>query len=193
MSVTNTSEYELGPSNWRKVPKFYTKPTTMLRDGRHDTGGGYEMIRSVEWVPDSPRQDKEDVYAAVHRLCAVAWCYPDGVTAAEIDLRGKDVHHAHPDDWSTGVEWLNANDSPNLPGVGLEVMTHGRHSEVTQAEMRSWAEDAKADADGSADAAACVRCGDAPDVAAESDDWEGVACLDCATALSDGAPIRVVD
>lgn len=195
MAVTDPHDYELGPTppQTKGHATFETKPSTVYADGSRDTGGGYERWRSTEFRPETPRQGKEDVYVAVHRLSAVAWCFADGVTAAEIDLCGKDVHHAHPDDWSTRVEWLNVHDSPNFPDASIEVHGHGEHTSITNTERRAYAEDAKADAaDDAPDPDRCGACGDAAALLAESDDWEGAVCLDCSTRLSDGAPIEVL-
>jgi hypothetical protein len=59
--------------------------------------------------------------------------------------------------------------------------------------MRAWGEDAKREAatDGG-DTERCVRCGGEYDTGCRSEDWDGVACPDCARQLSDGAPIEVI-
>jgi len=168
-----------------------TKPTSTYADGSVDTGGGYERVRSYEHRPHTARQGKEDVYAAIHRLCAVAWCFEDDATAEDIDLRGMDVHHTHPDGEPTGVEWLNVHDSPNLSEWGLEVMGHGEHSEVTQADKRAWAEDAKANANERVTARECPACGSEPETWATSPAVDGYQCLRCVTEATDGGAIEV--
>lgn len=214
-----TWAYQLGKPhpNTNTHANVETKPTPTLRDSapedmdprtrsRYDTGGGYEHARSYEYRPHTARQGKEDVYASIHRLCAVAWCFPDGATAEDIDLRGKDVHHPAPGesgpdepDAPSGVEWLNVHDSPNLPDAGLEVLSHGEHSSVTQSEMRAWGEDAKQAAAEAGEQPArpnkhgdtCPACGGALDVPCASAGFEGIRCAECAKAECDGEPIEV--
>lgn len=173
--------HDLGPTYCRTDhARFETKPG----DG---TGAGYERWRSYEWRPETPRQAKEDVYVSVHRLAAVSWCYPDEMAVSEIlaHLDGKDVHHR------SGIPYDNREGN-------LAVRDHGRHSEITQAQMRAFAEDAKRSLGGSspdgtptAHEDGCDRCGQPADVLATSEDWTGEYCLDCATDASDGAAIEV--
>jgi hypothetical protein len=195
-----TWAYQLGQPHpqTNTHPTVETKPTSTYADGRVDTGGGYERVRSYEYRPHTARQGKEDVYASIHRLCAVAWCFPDGATAADIDLRGKDVHHpppgeSHPDadDHHTGVEWLNVHDSPNLPDAGLSVMDHGRHSAVTQADKRAWAEDSKATLAAASQPDTCPDCGAEPETWATSPAVDGHECLRCVTEKTDDGAIEV--
>lgn len=148
----------------------YTKPAS---DGY--TGGGYELWRSVERRPETPTRGKEDVYVAVHRLTAVAACYPDDMPLPDVldDLREKDVHH------ESGVPWDNRPSN-------LSVVTHGRHSEITNTKRRAWAEDAKRDAEETPpdpDADECDGCGEATtDALARSDEWDGEWCIECVQA-----------
>lgn len=178
-------------------PNTATHPRVETKPG-YDTGRGYERVRSYERRPHTPTRGKEDVYAAIHRLCAVAWCFPDGATAEDIDMAGKDVHHpppgeSHPDDdpAGIGVEWLNVHDSPNLPDASLEVLDHGRHSEVTQQDKRAWGEDAKRSVERADEPDRCPDCGEEPATWATSPAVEGHECLRCVTRKTDGGTIEV--
>lgn len=200
--------YTLGPSRYRKLLRPQTKPSPVTSERRtsdgklrvgHDTGGGYERFRSIEFVPDSPTPGTEDVYAAHHRLLAVAWLFPDSMSIGEIlaELDGRDVHH------TTGVEWANFGESPNFDGddlpfsngtnAGLELLDHGTHSEVTQAQMRAWGEDAKRQArdDTPTDDDRCGRCDTTDGSLWQCDDFDGVRCIECAKRDSDGSPLEV--
>lgn len=180
--------------NTNTHPTVETKPSPTLDDsGRVQTGGGYEHARSTEYRPHTPRQGKESVYASIHRLCAVAWCFPDGQTAEDIDLRGKDVHHGVSDEWDSerGCEWLNVHDSPNLPGASLEVLDHGEHSSVTNRDKRAWAEDAKRSVAREDEPDRCPDCGEEPQTWATSPAVEGYECLRCVTRKTDDGAIEV--
>lgn len=192
-------EYSLGPvhGNTKSCATFSTKPTTQLTDRRVDTGGGYERWRSTEYRPSSSVGRKEDVYVPVHRLSAVAWCYPEDMEVGEIlqHLDGRDVHH------TVGVEWANFGESPNFDEPGLQVCDHGRHSEVTQAQMRAWAEDAKESArEGAGQMVAgggtagerCAECGDSEGVLATTENLEDNYCLGCVRERADGDTIEVL-
>lgn len=156
--------------NTRETAKFYTKPVSPGH-----TGGGYELWRSTEHRAATAGAGKEDVYVAHHRLLALVACYPIEMPIEDVldDLRGKDVHH------TSGVPW------DNRPG-NLKVVAHGRHSEITNSQIRAWAEDAKREAEADADqpldsttGEECDRCGE-PDVAlATSDSFDGRWCPDC--------------
>lgn len=131
------------------------------------------------------------MYVAHHRLLAVVACYPDDMAVSDIlaHLDGRDVHHSAPEveeDW--GVEWDNRPEC-------LHVVEHGRHSEITQAQMRAWAADdretARQVALGETPQDRCGQCGEPARTLAESADWSGVFCLDCAAEASDGATIEV--
>lgn len=165
--------------------RFETKPAAWT-GRRWDTGSGYERWRSYEYRPETSRVGKEDVYVSVHRLCAVAWLLPPDAPLSA--MQNVDVHHNY------HVEWANFGESSNFDEPGLALLEHGRHSEITQAELRAWGEDAKRQAAGEIDddGVACVRCSETPDVACESPDWDGIACLECAKRLSDGATIEVL-
>jgi len=157
------------------------------------TGGGYPRWRSYERRPHTARRGKEDVYVPVHRLAAVAWLFPDDWTAEQIldsgHLVGADVHH------ELGLPAANLEDH-------LALLDHGRHSEVTQAQMRAWAADAQAAAHGGRDGEGdtsrsdknrvCGDCGDESETLCESGDFEGRLCPACARRAVDDAVIEVV-
>ena len=182
--------YSLGSvhPNTKAYATFETKPSVRYADGSRDTGGGYERVRSYEQVfTDYGTRRKQDVYVAVHRLCAVAWCYPESWSVKEIlaDLDGKDVHHV------SGVEWDNREDN-------LEVMTHAEHSSVTQTERRAFAADKKRDVAEQEQQALtehvpgeCPAGGVETEVLATSDAFTGERCLQCAKRESDGEAIHV--
>lgn len=161
---------------------------------RH-TGGGYPRWRSWEERPNSARQGKEDVFVPIHRLCAVAWLFPDDWSAEDIlasgHLKGTDVHH--------GLGMPAANVDPASPnaddGDGLQIRSHGGHSSITQAQMRAWAADAK-DADAEAvidEANRCARCDAEADVLCDVPSYDaGTVCLECSQDVADGGEIRVV-
>jgi len=166
------------------------------QSSRGGRGGGYARWRSWEWREHTARQSKEDVYVPVHRLCAVAWCFPDDWTAADIldsgELVGADVHH------DSGLPSVHVEDGGPNDIPGLLLADHGTHSAITQAEMRAHGETARRDAEaveqtgltGPADC--CDNCGDETDVFAESSDWRGRYCLSCAKQESDGATIDIL-
>lgn len=148
------------------------------------TGGGYPRWRSEEHREHTPVQGSESVYVPVHRLCAVAWLFPEDMTAAEIlqsgELVGVDVHHTH------GMPSVNTED-------GLELVEHGRHGEITQARRRAWAEDTKREQQSLDTPDRCDACRE--EVA---DPWtiEGVGgawCLSCARERADGRTIAPVE
>lgn len=178
--------YVRGPATYRDPhATVETKPSSIDRYGSRDSGGGYVRIRSWEHDPTSARRGKEDVYAYVHRLCAVAWCYSESWSVARIlaDLDGMDIHH------QSGVPWDNRADN-------LEVIDHAEHAGLSDAERRAYARDRKRDVQARESASltgpdVCGACGSETDVAAESADWEGVRCLSCAKSESEGATIRL--
>jgi hypothetical protein len=194
-----SNEYVVGDSHAQsRHAKVETKPTTVLSEHytgtvRHDTGGGYERVRSYESRPHTPTRGKESVYAYIHRLCAIAWLYPDDMSVGEIlaHLDGRDVHH------KTEVEWCNIGDSPNWSVPQLEVVGHGSHSRITQAEMRAFAADAKRDAQedvsASESSGVCGVCGDSEGALATTASLEGVFCLSCVSERAgDGEAIEVL-
>lgn len=170
----------------------YTHGETYAREpyARYETkqgrgsGAGYARWRSYE-AREHRGGRKEDVYVPVHRLLAVVACYPEDMAVSEIcaHLADKDVHHR------SGVEWDNRPEN-------LAVREHGRHSSITQAQMRAWAADGQrrreADGRGRLDEELCDRCGEPADVLAESAAWPGEhRCLDCATETAGDEPIEV--
>ena len=173
------SEYVRGPThgNTNATATFEYKAGTPGH-----TGGGYPRWRSTEYREHTPGTRREDVSVPVHRLCAVAWLFEDGVTAAEIlgegRMVGADVHH------TLGMPSANLEDC-------LELRDHGTHSEITQAQVRAWGEDAKRQADADPEPDVCADCGDAADVLATSAGFEGQRCLDCARKADPDAPIEV--
>lgn len=184
-------DYTLGPVPAQQTPwaRFETKPSPVYSDGTRDSGGGYERWRSYEHRPETRGTNKEDVYVAHHRLLAVVACYPADMPVGEIlaDLHGKDIHHTAPEaDGDRGVEW------DNRPAC-LQVISHGRHAEITQAERLAWAQDAKEDVEEATRTVEdrCSRCGSEAETLATSEDFDGNLCLPCAKDASDGAPIEV--
>lgn len=151
------------------------------------TGGGYPRWRSYEHRPHTCRQGKEDVSVSVHRLCAVAWLFPEDWSAADIlqsgELQGADVHH------ELGMPSANVE-------AELSLVEHGTHSEITQAQMRAWGEQSKRQAREAVDprgrAEVCDRCGAEAETLAECPAWPGEQrCLSCAKATSNGEPIEL--
>ena len=158
------SEYVRGPTYTRQ-----DAATFEFKSGAPGyTGGGYPRWRSVEAGPHTPGDTKRETYVAVHRPAAVAWCYPDDWSIAEIfdDLAGKDVHH------QLGMP------SANIEGE-LEVVDHGDHSSLTQAQRRAYAEDKKRQAEReqqSLDTGPTCDCGDDATATVAGVEY----CLDCA-------------
>lgn len=181
-----STDYVRGPTYARTArPTFEFKPSATGY-----TGGGYARVRSWERREHTPGDGTDDVFVSVHRLAAVAWHLPDGTLGDDVrlaDLDGQDVHHTQPDADTRGMPAANGPE-------WTRVESHADHSSITQAEMRAYGEDAKRAArdDSPGDDETCIRCGDAPELACRSEDWDGVACHDCATTLSQGSPIEVV-
>ena len=156
------SPYVVGDTYARRAtPRFEFKPSST-----NYTGGGYARVRSNERGPEGgPGRDAGDVFVSVHRLAAVAWHLDPEQSPAY--LLGRDIHH------TTGM--------PSANGADLtEVRDHGEHSEITQAQRRAWAEDAKANAERQSrldDAELCDEC----DAAAHAALAGGRYCLEHAT------------
>ena len=173
--------YQYGPvhPNTQDYATYYCKPWT-----HGCTGSGYMLWRSTEWRDHTPRQAKEDVYVAEHRLLAVVACYDSDTPIEEVlaDLDGKDVHH------KSGMPADNRPDN-------LAVIDHGRHSTITQADRRAWAADAKREVEQETfdDAERCPGCGQEIDVECTSPGFSGVRCVSCAKGECDGEPIEVGD
>jgi len=159
----------------RERPRFTFKPSTPGY-----TGGGYARIRSTEYREHTSGTGADDVFVAVHRLAAVAWHLPEGTLGEDVALSalsGVDVHHVQPDTGERGMPAANGEDWTKL-------VAHGRHSEITQAEMRAWGEDAKTAAEDCADeGAVCSRCGGKDDFGGTVAGREGL-CFDCAAAVA---------
>lgn len=178
--------YSLGEPNYQSPhATVETKPSSIDHNGRRDSGGGYERIRSWEHDPTKPGDGKSNVYAYIHRLAAIAWNYPDDMSTGKIleHIGDRDVHH------QSGVEWDNREDN-------LEVVDHGRHSEITQAQIRAWAEDSRQQAfeydETDIPESRCVECGDEPEVECRLSSLDGPLCMECAGRLSNGESIEVV-
>lgn len=181
-------EHVLGPTySRRRTPRFEFKPSST-----NYTGGGYARIRTSERRETTAGDGADDVFVSIHRLCAVAWYdsladAPEDVTAADIlrsgELAGMDVHH------TLGMPSANGEDL-------LEIIDHGGHSEVTQAQKRAWGEDAKQQVfEFSEDDVldwTCDNCGERdPEVHCRVSDMD--VCLDCSTVLADGSPIEIIE
>lgn len=183
-TTQQASLYAVGSASWRALPRVDTKPPNP-----GDTGSGYERVRSYEWRPHTSRRSKEDVYAYHHRLLAVAWLLPDDEHNGFLGLLdGMDVHHNAPEvDADVGIPWDNREDA-------LEMIDHGDHSSLTNAERRAYAEEDKqrANTPDEPSTPTCGRCGDESGTLCESDDWSGQYCPQCAKQASDGAPIEVL-
>ena len=184
--MPDPSAYVVGDASPQR--QDYARFETKAGDG---TGAGYERWRSWEWRPETSRQSKEDVYVPHHRLLAVVACYPADMAVGEIleHMHGMDVHHSAPEvDRDAGIKWDNRPDA-------IEVIDHGRHSAVTQAEMRAWAADAKRTIETETNAKrngdGCTRCGADASTLAEIAGEDGEYCLDCAQTVADGREIRV--
>ncbi|ADJ14432.1 hypothetical protein [Halalkalicoccus jeotgali] len=185
MAAVESPPYVLGraPIQQMAYARFETKPPTP----NGDTGAGYERWRSYEYRPETPGQEKEDVYVSHHRLLAVIACYPIEMPIEEVleDLKGQDVHHNCPDvDGDRGIPWDNRHD-------GIEVLDHGEHSSITQAEMRAFAEDIRRERECSSaeNATRCERCDTRDGPFGTADGFDGVRCLECAVREADGGPI----
>lgn len=175
-----TDRHVRGPSRARKHARLETRPT----DGQYDSAGGYERIRSCERVESDPRDGTVDVYLAHHRALAIAWdidaCLPSADFEGVVDLSildGMDVHHNTPEaEQDRGVGWDNRE-------AALEVIDHGEHAGLTNAERRAYAEDGKKLRDGDETLPSddgCAECGadSAARVAGER------YCLDHATSAA---------
>ena len=183
--MSDTPEYVVGRPHPNRLPYATFE---FKRPSPAHTGGGYPRVRSVEYRPETSRQGREDVFVPIHRLAAVAWHLPDGTLGDDVrlsQLDGMDVHHVTPDG-GPGMPSANGEDWTELIG-------HGDHSSVTQAERRAWAEDEKRqrkrqDRFGDTDRCAHARCDD--EVAARVG-GEGY-CLAHATKNANGETIEVL-
>lgn len=182
------TEYVRGETYARRsIPRFEFKPSATGY-----TGGGYARVRSTERRESTPGDGTDDVFVSVHRLAAVAWHLPDGTLGEDVRLSlldGCDVHHTQPD---------TPEDVPGMPaanGEGWTMLTdHGRHSAITQSQMRAWGEDARravAGDGGDRGGGGCPDCGGEVDGdGAAVGDAEGL-CLDCATERAKERGLKV--
>lgn len=168
--------YVLGESYARRdTPRFEFKP-----GATGYTGGGYARVRSREKRDDTPGSGTDDVFVSIHRLMAVVHCYSEDLPLAEIQRRmiGTDVHH------TLGMP------SANIPDE-LDAREHGEHTEITNAQRRAWAEDAKRSRDDpTRDAETCTAQGCDREVKARVAGERY--CLECATANANGEKIEIV-
>lgn len=193
------SRYVRGPTYARRpTPRFEFKPSSTGY-----TGGGYARIRSSEYRDHTAGEGADDVFVSVHRLAAVAWFdtlgpddTPEDITAAEIlesgELVGTDVHHTQPD-----------GDGPGMPSANgeewIELRDHGRHSEITQSQIRAWGEDAKRQAleydEGDVPDDRCAECGEPdPGIMCHVKAVDGAVCLPCSKRYADdGEKIQVIE
>lgn len=184
MSTNPASPYVAGEQhpNQRNHAAFEFKQADPDR-----TGGGYPRWRSYELRPETPGREKEDVYVSVHRLCAIAWLFEDGRTAADIlrsdDFLGSDVHH------ELGMPSANIEES-------LSLREHGEHAEITQAQQRAWAEDRRREVEKVEEqplgTSSCDLCGTEVDTLAECEAWPGEKrCPECARETANGEVIHL--
>lgn len=185
--MTDSSDYVRGTTYARKErPTFEYKPSST-----NYTGGGYARVRSSEYRDHTAGDGTDDVFVSVHRLAAVAWLLPDGELGTDVflsDMGGMDVHHTQPDRDAPGMPASNGED-------WLELIDHGGHSEVTQAQMRAWGEDAKKQATLEYDETdvpddRCAEC-DEPDPDCRV--GEKLVCLECSMKVDADGPIEVLD
>lgn len=91
-----------------RIPRFETKPPDQYN------GGGYERVRSWEVVPGHSTEGPKDVYASIHRLCALAW----GVLSDFDDDR--DVHHHTPDEHVVDLRADQERPEGDVPWLNVE-------------------------------------------------------------------------
>lgn len=173
----------LGPvhGNTQAYARLETKQTAEYADGSTGSGGGYERWRSYEYRPETSRAGKEDVYVSLHRLHALI--HPDlqglPIRDALSALDGADIHHRN------GCRFDNRLSN-------YELLDHSTHSELTQAELRAHASDAKEAAqDPPRDDAPCRGCRRDVETPATSRGFSGPRCIPCARHESDGYRIRL--
>jgi len=176
----HADEYVRGPATYRTPPAFEFKAADP--GGKGGRGGGYARVRS--WETREGRQRMVPV--AIHRLAAVAWCFPDDMTAADIldseTLVGADVHH------ELGMP------AANIEGE-LSIREHGSHSAITQAEKRAFAEDTKRTLSSSDEfGPRCGRCGEdlADGEGWTAEDLDGPHCMACIMELGPDGTVTPV-
>ena len=195
MSTAMADRHVRGPSRARKHARLETRPT----GGPSDSAGGYERVRSTERVESDARDGAIDVYAAHHRLLAIAWnlerrgtgepILPEGYEGVvDMDvIAGDDVHHDAPEaDAERGVPWDNRE-------ACLVVEDHGAHAGLTNAERRAYARDGQKLRDGveTLETGGCATC-DAEETKATFDGDDADYCLECATEQADGRTVRML-
>lgn len=185
--------HAIGSSTYHKPRAYFeTKPPNppVKGSGRSQ---GYERWRSWELRPDKFGERKGEVYVYVHRLAAVAWKFDEYGYGDECDmaglleeLDGTDIHHEAPEaPGKPGVPWDNREES-------LHARSHGRHSEITQAQQRAWAETAKERAFGEPEPDRCPECHEPIEMECSIAAVDSPVCLDCAISLSDDERIEVL-
>jgi len=181
---TDGDEYVRGPATYRKPPAFEFKAADA--GGAGGRGGGYARVRSWEVDPDSRSGRKQMTPVAIHRLAAVAWCFPDDMTAADIlaseTLVGADVHH------ELGMPAANIESE-------LSIREHGNHSSITQTEKRAWAADTKRTLSSSDEfGPRCGRCGEdlADGEGWTAEDLDGPHCMACIMELGPDGTVTPV-
>lgn len=180
----STPEYVLGPvhGNTQPYATYETKQSAEYADGRTGSGGGYTRWRSWEYRPETPGEDKEDVYVAVHRLHYLTHPDLDGVSLDEAlrELAGCDIHHTN------GCRFDNRHEN-------YELLSHAEHSSRTQAEIRAYGEDAKeaAHTPPGEEPTWCPGCHEEIETPCRSDGYDGVRCLECAKRDCNGCRIHL--
>jgi hypothetical protein len=179
------TEHVRGPTYARRdTPRFEYKPSATGY-----TGGGYPRVRSCERRDHTPGDGTDDVFVSIHRLAAVAWHLPDGTLGRDVflsDLDGFDVHHTQPDADKRGMPAANGE-------AWTELVSHGRHSEITQTQRRAWAEDKKEQVTGQqtlSEPETCERCGKA-DAEASVAGEDRELCIPCASAVAEASGATV--
>jgi hypothetical protein len=164
--MPDASDYVRGETYARRErPRFEYKPSATGY-----TGGGYARIRSTERRENTPGDGTDDVFVSVHRLAAVAWHLPDEWDLAMLD--GVDIHHTLGMPAANGEQWT-------------EAVSHDRHSEITQSQMRAWATDARdAAEEGAERTESCADCGAVSETLASVAGHDGPLCLDCARRVA---------
>jgi hypothetical protein len=176
--------YVRGRATYRKPPAFEFKAADCSSSGGR--GGGYARVRS--WETREGR--KRVVPVAIHRLAAVAWHLPDGTLGEDVhlsELDGIDVHHVQPEG-GRGMPAANGED-------WTEMIDHGHHSSITQAEKRAYAEDTKRTLSSSDEVGLrCGRCGDELEAGEgwTAEDLDGPHCMACVMDLGPDGTVTPV-
>lgn len=176
MSDDESNSYVRGPTYARS-----DTPTFEYKAGATGySGGGYPRVRSSERRAHTPGDGTDDVFVPIHRLAAVVWCYDADrpIESVLADLSTKDVHH------ELGMPAANCPDA-------VEVVEHARHAEITQAQRRAWAEDAKREVEREQQAALTATptcdCGADAEATVAGTDY----CLECAMETARGTELTI--